>query len=76
MPENEEEGSQIQAKPEKPKVDLKKLKRENKQKFINYYMRGSYFGKSSSSVFYQLSAQLNRNDKNLLWWWIVGLAYL
>jgi cell division control protein 45 len=43
---------------------------------MNYYHRGHFYGKSSSGIFYQLSAQLNRNNKDSLWWWIVGLSTL
>lgn len=43
---------------------------------MSYYTRGAFFGKSSSSIFYQLSSQLNKNSKDMLWMWIVGLASL
>ena len=56
-------------------VDTRKLKRQKKIMFLNYY-RGSFYGKSSASIFYQLSNQLNKSSKDMLWWWIVGLTDL
>ena len=44
-------------------------------KFQNYY-RGTFYSCSTSGIFYQLSSQLNRATKDMLWWWIMGLTDL
>ena len=62
------------AKKTEPNVDMKKIVRLAKNKFNLYYRTGNFFGKSSSSIFYNLSQQLNRSNKDMLWWWILGLA--
>lgn len=54
-------------------VDNRKLKRQKMYKFSKYY-KGSYYGKSSSYVFYQLVQQLNKVNKDYLWYWIVGIG--
>lgn len=46
-----------------------------RHKFLNYY-RGSFYGRSSSGIFYQLGSQLNKSNKDMLWYWIVGLTDL
>ncbi len=48
--------------------------RQARNKFNLYYSNGNFYGKSSSSIFYNLAQQLNRSNKDMLWWWIVGLA--
>lgn len=49
------------------------MKRQNRQKYITYY-RGTFYSRSTASSFYELSKQLNRNNKDLLWFWIIGLS--
>jgi cell division control protein 45 len=53
--------------------EIKKLKRKVRMKFLNYY-RGSFYGSSTASVLFELSKQLNKETKNLLWLWILGLS--
>ena len=43
---------------------------------INNYYRGTFYGKPTSSVMYELSIQLNKDSKEMLWWRIVGIADL
>jgi hypothetical protein len=43
--------------------------------FAKYY-DGDYYGRSTASILYQLSSQLNRSSKDFLWFWIVGLSDL
>ena len=40
---------------------------------MNYY-RGTFFGKCSSAVFYELAKQLNKVTNHILWWRIVGFT--
>jgi len=40
------------------------------------YYQGSYFGKSCSHHLYRLAESLNKNNKDMLWWWCIGLADL
>lgn len=42
-------------------------------RFINYY-RGTFYGKNSASITYELSVQLNKESRDMLWWRIVGLT--
>ena len=44
-------------------------------KYLTYY-HGSFYSKSTAMNLYELSKQLNRNNKQLLWFWIVGLSNL
>lgn len=44
-------------------------------KYLAYYS-GTFYSKSSAMCFYELSKQLNRNSKDLLWYWIIGLSNL
>ena len=53
--------------------DQRKLKRQKTRAFRRYY-RGSYFGLSCSGIAYKLAEALNRNNKDTLWWWCIGLA--
>jgi hypothetical protein len=53
-------------------MDRKQLKRQKKLLFDSYY-RGSFFGKCSSSIAYELAVQLNKDSREMLWWRIVGL---
>ena len=39
----------------------------------NYY-RGTFYGKSTASIMYELGIQLNKEGKDMLWWRIVGLT--
>lgn len=41
----------------------------------NYY-RGTFYGKPTSSVIYELCVQLNKDSKEMLWWRIIGLSDL
>ena len=41
--------------------------------FGNSY-RGTFFGKSSASVLYELSVQLNKETRDMLWWRVVGVT--
>lgn len=70
-------GNQIgqKRKAEQSLVDKRKLKRRNREKFINYYS-GTFYSKSTAMNFYELSKQLNRNNKDLLWFWIIGMSNL
>ena len=54
-------------------LDLRKLKRQKKMQFMNYY-RGAFFGKCSSAIFYELAKQLNKVTSDILWWRIVGFT--
>lgn len=54
-------------------LDLRKLKRQKKMQFMNYY-RGAFFGKSCSAIFYELAKQLNKVTSDILWWRIVGFT--
>jgi CDC45-like protein len=56
-------------------VDQRKLKRQRKMKFMTYY-QGTFFGKSSAQIMYSLCQQLNRETRELLWCWIVGMSDL
>lgn len=56
-------------------VDTRKLKRQCRMKFQNYY-RGYFYGSSTSSVLYELAKQMNRENKDALWCWIIGLSDL
>ena len=38
------------------------------------YYRGTFYGKSSSAVLYELSKQLNKVSRDMLWWRIVGIT--
>jgi cell division control protein 45 len=42
-------------------------------KFQNYY-RGYFFGSSTSSVLYELCKQIDRESRDFLWLWIIGLS--
>ena len=53
--------------------DQRKLKRQKTKVFRKYY-RGNYFGLSCSGVAFRLAETLNRNNKDTLWWWCIGLA--
>lgn len=55
--------------------DKRKLKRQKRLKFEHYY-RGTFYGKSVSSVMYNLCSNLNRDSKDMLWYWIVGMTDL
>lgn len=57
-------------------VDTRKLKRQKRQIFMNYYGQGTYYGKSTAGMMYELCSQLNKTNKDLLWYRIVGLADL
>ena len=54
-------------------LDLRQLKRQKMLLFMNYY-RGSFNGKSSSAIFYELAKQLNKITNDILWWRIVGFS--
>lgn len=41
--------------------------------FESYY-RGTFTGKCSSSVVYELAVQLNKDSREMLWWRIVGFT--
>lgn len=41
---------------------------------VNNYYRGTFYGKPTSSVIYELSVQLNKDSKEMLWWRIVGIT--
>jgi hypothetical protein len=56
-------------------ADTRKLKRQNRRKYLAYYS-GSFYSKSTAMSLYELSKQLNRNCKDLLWYWIIGLSNL
>jgi cell division control protein 45 len=73
--EDENEDSQDKLKRKEAEIIQKNrlLKRKIKIKFHKYYS-GTFYGKSTSGLFYQLSSQLNRGTKDMLWWWIVGLT--
>lgn len=44
-------------------------------KYLTYY-QGTFYSKSTAWNLYELSKQLNRNSKDLLWYWIIGLSNL
>eukprot|EP00347_Sterkiella_histriomuscorum_P008719 403344017 len=56
-------------------VDKRKLKRQKRQKFRNYYS-GQFFHKSCSYLMYQVCQAMNRENKDMLWLWIVGMTDL
>lgn len=68
-------GAKRQREAENQAKDLRKLKRQKRTKFVNYY-RGTFYGKCSASVIYNLCTQLNKENKDMLWWWIVGMTDL
>ena len=55
-------------------IDLRKKKRQRKIKITNYY-RGAFYGKSSASLMYQLCSQLNLDNKDMLWYYIIGMTH-
>jgi len=57
------------------KMDRKKLKRQKKFEHDHYY-RGYFTFKSSASTAYELSKQLNKDSREMLWWRVVGVADL
>jgi len=54
------EGSQTEVREKKENkkqlVDQKEARKRVRQKFIHYYQSGSFYSKSSSSIFYKLSS--------------------
>ena len=40
----------------------------------NNYYRGTFYGKPTASVMYELCVQLNKDSKEMLWWRIVGIT--
>jgi len=53
-------------------LDRKQLKRKKEQIFRHYY-RGTFYSRSTAATAYELSVQLNKESKEILWWRIVGL---
>lgn len=51
----------------------KKIKMERAYKARTYY-RGTYFGKSIAGLMYSLAQQLNRENNDYLWLWILGIT--
>ena len=41
---------------------------------IKNYYRGTFYGKASSSIMYELCVQLNKDSKEMLWLRIVGVT--
>jgi len=52
-------------------VDNRKIKRQRRMRFLQYY-RGSFYGKSSSYIIYEMCLQMNRESKDMLWLRILG----
>lgn len=40
--------------------------------FMRYYS-GTFYGRSAAAVLYELSTQMNKDDPELLWLYMVGL---
>lgn len=55
------------------KQSKQQLKRQKRIIFESYY-RGTFIGKCSASITYELAAQLNKDSKEMLWWRIVGFT--
>ncbi|CDW74860.1 cdc45 domain containing protein [Stylonychia lemnae] len=55
--------------------DRRKLKRQKRMKFRNYY-NGQFYYKCCSYLMYQVSQSLNRETREMLWLWIVGMTDL
>lgn len=53
--------------------DQRKLKRQKRQMVKNYYS-GYFYHKSASYLMYQVCQSLNRESKEALWLWIVGMT--
>jgi len=51
----------------------KRVKLEKKERIANYY-RGNYFGKSIAGVMYYIAQQLNKENLDYLWYWIIGIT--
>ncbi len=51
-----------------------RLRRCRKAKFDSYYS-GSFYGKSCAFLMYSISQQLNKENVELLWYFIVGTTY-
>jgi cell division control protein 45 len=79
--EDEEEAPQVGKRrahpdtetPELENINARGLKRQKRMIFSSYY-RGTFFGKSSSSVLYELCVQLNKETRDMLWWRVVGVT--
>jgi hypothetical protein len=41
---------------------------------IKQYYRGTFYGKPTASIMYELAIQLNKESKEVLWWRIVGIT--
>jgi len=54
-------------------LDRRQLKRQKKIIIANYY-RGAFYGKGSAAILYELSKQLNKVSREILWWRIIGLT--
>jgi len=66
-----EDGTAV-IEPKEPSSPGTKRKKKRRQ-FRDYYM-GSFYGAASSSLMYELSQQLNKADRELLWLAIVGVT--
>ena len=54
-------------------LDRKQMKRQKKLIFQQYY-RGTFYSKCTSATAYDLSVQLNKESKEILWWRIIGFT--
>jgi len=51
----------------------KRIKLEKIYKTQSYY-RGDYFGKSIAGIMYFVAQQLNKENLDYLWYWIIGIT--
>ena len=57
----------------KKKINRKKIKDQILKKIDKYY-NGSYTGKAITDILYNLCRQLNKENNNLMWLWVLGLT--
>lgn len=75
--EEEEEEIEIGKKRIRRRLEEKRNKkrqREEVQAKVERYYRGSYTGNSIAGVLYKLSQQLNKENNDFLWFWILGVT--
>lgn len=41
---------------------------------VDSYYRGTFYGRPSASIVYEIAVQLNKDSREILWWRIVGMT--
>jgi cell division control protein 45 len=73
-PAEEEEKRKPGKRTNEERLEARKIRRYRRMKFESYYS-GSFFGKSVAHIIYSISQQLNKENLEYAWMWVIGLTY-